>query len=110
MQAALERANDNDASYLWAKTLYWGVGYAIPAEDINPMLEYVSDIDLPYDQRIGQYYYKNKRGVLYTVPSLVDHDYRLPSLVGNDRGTEPRRAWNYESGIVRRWNNKMEVI
>ena len=110
VQAALFNAKSISASWLEGPTLYWGVGLCIHTDDIDLMLKYVKNIELPYDRRIGQYYQVRHIPVYYTIPSLVDHDYRLGSLMQNDYASEPRKARNYHSGEVYHWNNKSVKI
>jgi len=95
IQGALASAQRQGASWMSSNSLYWGVGIAIPTDDIHPMLAAVRHSILPYDRRIGSYFEQNGRPIYYTVPSIVDHDYTLPSLLNNDRPGPARRAHNY---------------
>lgn len=91
--AAVERAPEG--SFIEFRQLLWGVGIVIPTDHIKPVLEFVEDIDLQYDNKIGEFYCRNGLNVYYTVPSLVDHNDDLPSLIsghGRDVNEEPRRA------------------
>ncbi len=97
---SLYLAGRENASWLSSNSLYWGVAVAIPTDDIESLLEKVEGSILPYDRRLGSYFASKYRCVYYTVPSLVDHDHTLPSIVGNDREGPVRKAHNYESGPV----------
>lgn len=90
VRAAVERAPDG--SWLEFRQLLWGVGIAIPTDHIKPMLEFVEDIALQYDNKIGEFYCRQGMEVYYTVPSLVDHDDELDTLVaGHGRDINPDR-------------------
>src|SRR5690606_35221874 len=69
------------ASWLKHYLLFWGVGIAIPTDHIEPMLDFVSDREEQYDARIGIFYQRNMLPVYYTMPSLVDHDDVIESLL-----------------------------
>lgn len=113
--ASVRLVESNNASWILANDLLWGVGFAIPTEDIEPMLEYVSlgrkYRELPYDKRIGVYYKNNKRGVLYTYPSFVNHDYTIGSLLATSASydKEPRVAHYYEMNKVEMNNKVVEI-
>lgn len=100
IQNAVDVAQITKASWLKGNTLYWGVGIAIPTEQIEPMLEAANRKQLKYDSRVGWYYRQRRQPVYYTWPSIVDHNYKLGSLVGNDYVEEPRRAHRYEAGTL----------
>lgn len=93
------------ATWLRSNLLYWGVGVALPTEHIKPLLEAVEGREELYDVRIGMFYYQNRLPIYYTMPSLVDHDDDLASIVGTD-ATEPRRAHKLASGVVS-WNDQV---
>jgi len=82
----------------------WGVGILIPSSHIEPMLEFVDDRTEPYDTRIGIFYQRNRLPVYYTMPSLVDHDDDLGTVIPG-HGTVPgaRVAHRLATGPVR-WN------
>lgn len=100
-------AKTDYANWLQFHLLLWGVGIAIPSDHIEPLLDFVSDpqyCDIPYDGRVGIFYQRNMIPVLYAIPSLVDHDDSLGSLL--DHGvTEPRVAHKLAAGPVA-WNSK----
>lgn len=88
--AAVERAPEG--SFIEFRQLLWGVGIAIPTDHIKPMLEFVEDVDLQYDNKIGEFYCRQGMDVYYTVPSLVDHDDGLDTLLpGHGREISPDR-------------------
>lgn len=95
--------NAPDGCFLQHYMMMWGVGILIPADHIEPMLEYINDpiySDTPYDTRIGIFYQRNRLPIYYTVPSLVDHDDDIGSLIGNGYALEPRVAHRRSRGLV----------
>lgn len=70
---AVELAESQNASWLVANTLMWGVGVVLPTSRIQEMLDKTAKIRLPYDQRLGAWAETTGRSVYYTWPSLVDH-------------------------------------
>lgn len=107
---AVERAAKNGASWLSGNTLFWGVGIAIPTEQISEVLKHSARLNMKYDRRIGYYYQKHGMPVYYTSPSLVDHDYKLGSIIGNDYQGQDRQAHQYCKGVVRDWNREVVRI
>lgn len=101
---AVERCKNETWLTYWL--LLWGVGIVIPTSHIEPLLEFVADRDEPYDTRIGIFYQRNRIPVYYTMPSLVDHDDDLPSLLMHGQAPEPRVAHKLATGPVK-WNNKV---
>lgn len=92
-----------DGSFLRFMQLMWGVGIVIPTSHIEPMLEFVEDIDLQYDNKIGEFYCRQGIPVYYTVPSLVDHDDDIDSLLpghGRDINHEIRKAHRLAGGLI----------
>lgn len=92
-----------DETWLQYWLLMWGVGIVIPTTHIEPMIEFVADRTEPYDTRIGIFYQRNRLPVYYTMPSLVDHDDDLPSLLDHGQTPEPRVAHRLATGPVA-WN------
>lgn len=103
--SAVRRANEGGYSWLRGYLLFWGVGIAIPTDQILPMLEYIAGRREPYDTRLGYFYIANRLPVLYSNPSLVDHDEDMGSLLEHGKWPEPRRARNFISGPVI-WTDK----
>lgn len=94
-QAAVDdacmRAEDAGAAWIAARELLHGVAIAIPTAEIPDLLTWCEPFNVPYDQRIGMYWRRVlERPVLYTWPSLVDHD-DTRSLVQHPDGA-PRTA------------------
>ncbi len=109
VEYAVQRSTLDGTSFIQHNRLMWGVGFAIPVFHIEPMLEYVKDMhDLPFDQRISAYYDRPKESfpVLYTNPSIVDHDYTIPSIANSDYEGEPRRSHRYDPNLID-WNSKV---
>lgn len=91
------------ASWLRFHLLLWGVCIAVPTDHIVHMLEYCEDRQEQYDTRIGIFYQRNMLPIYYTMPSLVDHDDDLGSLLNHGQTEERRVAHNFVSGPVN-WN------
>lgn len=106
VSAAIEKAEYGD--FLETFQLFWGVGFIIPSDHIDPMLEFVKDVELPYDNRIGEFYCQNGLPVYYTYPSLVDHDDDTSSLLGH--GVDAvRKAYETATGPIK-WTGKTHFI
>lgn len=110
----VKKAVDNmpDGSFLRFQQLMWGVGLVIPTSHIEPMLEFVENIDLQYDNKIGEFYCRQGLPVYYTVPSLVDHNDDLDSLLpGHGRAIdhEPRKAHRVADGLIE-WTDNSRFI
>lgn len=105
-------AKVGDSGFLRAYQLFWGVGIVIPTSHIEPMLEFVEDIALQYDNKIGEFYTQNGLPVYYCIPSLVDHDDDLDTLIdghGRHVSPEPRVAHRLATGPVE-WQKKEHFI
>lgn len=105
VQTAVDKVVDETWLSYWL--LMWGVGIVIPSSHIEPMLEFVADRTEPYDTRIGIFYQRNRLPVYYTMPSLVNHDDDLGTVIPG-HGTEPgaRVAHRLATGPVR-WNKQV---
>lgn len=103
-------AKAKDGEWLRHHQLFWGVGIVIPSDHIEPMLDFVEDIELQYDNKIGEFYCQNGLPVYYCIPSLVDHDDDLSSLIpGHGVLPEPRKAHRLATGLVS-WNKTATYI
>lgn len=83
--------------------LMWGVGILIPADHIESMLDFLDEPkyrDTKYDIRVGMFYHCNRLPIYYSMPSLVDHNDDIGSLIGNDYDKEPRVAHRLATGRV----------
>jgi hypothetical protein len=92
VQRAVEQADELGASWLEANTLLWGVATIFPIRDLPELLDWAWRSQLPYDQRIGAWYRRQRRPVRYSWPALVDHADG-PSLIPGRPCREPRVAW-----------------
>lgn len=101
---AVSKARDETWLQYWL--LMWGVGIVIPTGQIKPMLEFVEGREEPYDTRIGIAYQRNRLPIYYTMPSLVDHDDDLDSLLDHGKAPGSRVAHRLATGLVQ-WNNKV---
>lgn len=104
--------NAPDGSWIVFRQLLWGVGIVLPSDHIEPLLEFVKGIELQYDNKIGEFYCRNGLSVYYCVPSLVDHDDSLDSLIaghGRDINQDPRVAHKLATGRVE-WTDKQSYI
>ncbi len=104
----VKKAVDKAYYATWLKhyILFWGVGILIPTDHIEPLLEFVEGREEDYDLRIGYFYQRNMLPVYYTMPSLVNHDDDLGSLIGHGNSPEPRVAHKIATGIVD-WNKQV---
>lgn len=102
VELAVNKANDETWLTYWL--LMWGVGLVIPTNHIEPMIEFVSDRTEPYDTRIGIFYQRNMLPVYYTMPSLVDHDDEIDSLLDHGKAGGARVAHRLATGLIA-WNN-----
>jgi hypothetical protein len=94
------------ATWLSYWLLMWGVGLVIPSDHIEPMLDFVKGREEPYDTRIGIFYQRNRLPVYYTMPSLVDHDDELGSLLDHGKGPAERVAHRVADDIIK-WNREV---
>ena len=96
-------------SWLRHYLLLWGVAVVIPSDHIIAMLEYLDDPKYrttQYDTRLSMFYLANRLPVHYTMPSLVDHDDDMGSLLPNHQQPQRRVAHRLATGPVN-WNNKV---
>lgn len=89
------------ATWLSHMLLLWGVGILIPSDHIEPMLDFVSGRTEAYDTRIGIFYQRNMIPVYYTMPSLVDHNDDLGTLLDGHATESPRVAHKLATGPIR---------
>jgi hypothetical protein len=104
VQLAVDKVNDDSWLQFWL--LMWGVGIVIPSSHIKPMLEFVDDRDEPYDTRIGIFYQRNRLPIYYTMPSLVDHNDELDSLLDHGKAPGARVAHRLADSLVT-WNKQV---
>lgn len=100
------------ATWLKHYMLFWGVGILLPSDHIEPLLEFVSDPQFDgtlYDIRVGMFYQRNRLPIFYTMPSLVDHNDELGSLLEHGVDFEPRVAHRRSVGLVA-WNSQFIPI
>lgn len=110
VKEAVDKANDGE--WLQSHQLYWGVGIVIPSDHIAAMLEFVEPIELQYDNKVGEFYCQNDLPVYYCIPSLVDHNDVMGSLIaghGAAASPEPRVAHKLANGPVT-WTSKSHYI
>lgn len=86
VQQAVDKVKDETWLSYWL--LMWGVGILLPSSHIEPLIEFVADRTEPYDTRIGIFYQRNRLPVYYTMPSLVDHNDEMGTLIPG-HGTKP---------------------
>lgn len=102
VELAVNKAEDGN--WLNGFLLFWGVAVLIPSDHIEPMLEFVADRTEQYDTRIGIFYQRNMLPIYYTVPSLVEHDDALGTLIPHHATEAPRVAHRLATGLVS-WNS-----
>ena len=101
-----------DGSFLNHYMLMWGVGILLPSDHIEPLLDFVSDPrydDTAYDIRVGMFYHRNRLPIYYAMPSLVDHNDDLGSLIGNGYDKERREAHRLAKGAIK-WTQEVYDI
>lgn len=98
-----------DETWLSYWLLMWGVGILLPTNHIEPLIDFVDDRTEPYDTRIGIFYQRNRLPVYYTMPSLVDHDDDLDSLLEHGQAGGARVAHRLATGLIR-WNTQVIAI
>lgn len=101
VETAVKKVTDETWLRYWL--LMWGVGLLIPSSHIEHMIEFVDDREEPYDTRIGIFYQRNRLPVYYTMPSLVDHNDHLSSLLEHGKAEGARVAHRLATGLVS-WN------
>lgn len=107
VEFAVRLAEREGCSWLKSTHLLHGVAVVLPTPAIAPMLSWCDTPNLPYDERIGTWIRQVwKRSTYYTVPSLVDHDDSVETLVvhADDvrRSPKGRVAWRF--GVPSSWN------
>lgn len=104
VETAVDKVIDETWLSYWL--LMWGVGLLIPSSHIEPMLDFVSDRTEPYDTRIGIFYQRNRLPVYYTMPSLVDHNDNIGSLLEHGKAEGARVAHRLATGPIA-WNKQV---
>lgn len=97
------------ATWLRHYMLLWGVAIVIPSDQITAMLDYLDEPkykDTQYDTRLGMFYLANRLPIHYTMPSLVNHDDDLGSLLPDHQQPQPRVAHRLATGPVI-WNDEV---
>jgi len=98
VQKAVDKAKEENASWLKSNRLMWGVAIVMKTEHIEHMLKYVEKSTLPYDERIGSYFKHIGKQVYYCRPSIVNHrdEQSLIKKVHN----YPRVAHEYSDDVL----------
>jgi hypothetical protein len=102
-------AKVNDETFLSFWLLMWGVGILLPSGHIKHVIEHCEDRTEPYDTRIGIAYQRNMLPVYYTMPSLVDHNDDMDSLLDHGKAGGARVAHRVATGLVK-WNKQVIPI
>src|SRR5690606_6785476 len=89
---AVQDAESAGSSWLIDDWLRWGVAVAMPAEIIERSSGLYAGKKTPSDRALDSPLKKRSRPLLYTVPSLVDHEDG-PSILHN--GGVPRKALRF---------------
>jgi len=101
-----------DGSFITHYMMMWGVAILLPSDQIEAMLEFAADPmfrDDKYDIRVGRFYYGNHLPIYYSMPSLVDHDDSIGSLIGNGGTKQPRVAHRLATGRVS-WTDRVIAL
>lgn len=99
------RANQIDADWIEWDQLAWGVAVAMPTESVEEFLAWGQGSTLRYDRRIGEFWREKRKPIVYTWPSLVDHDDELPTLA--HRTAAPMSRTAYRTGEGRDWTGRV---
>jgi len=94
----LEQADREGRDHITHPSLLHAVAYAIPCAKI-PQLNYRAT-RFAADEMITHAWKPTRRPVLYTIPSLVDHQDG-PSIENRDRRQPGRTAWRPHEGLQR---------
>lgn len=108
VEEALKQAKKLNCSWLKCNRLMWGVAVAFPTEIIDDIILNCNS-DLPYDQRIGKALREIRTPIFYTNPSLVDHNYKLGSVLNHD-DSQPRKARNYSDDLCTFNHNYVTIL
>jgi hypothetical protein len=100
---AVKIAENQNASWLTADTLMWGVGVILPVERIESVLSEAKKSKLPYDQRLGFVFQGFGELVYHTWPSLVDHADE-PTVISGRPDRQGQRV-AHKVGVPD-WNDK----
>src|SRR5690625_937433 len=103
-QQAIAEADRIGASWIRAKSLSWGVAFAVPTGTVTEMVRWADRRrEMPYDMRVGRYY-RDRLGWLcwHPWPSLVDHR-QGPSLCGHDDSGRHAHRFHRGSGLTLSW-------
>lgn len=103
-------ADETGAAWLSDDRLHHGVGIALPVADIDPLLEWARIPNLPYDERIGTWYRAQRRRVMYTWPSLVDHADTDTLVTHHDGAERPPGRVAWRTGTPSRWDTHVIPI
>lgn len=92
---AVRLAEKEQAGWIKGDAVNHGVAIAIRTEVVPDMLDYVQDIDKPYDERLSVWARARGLPCWYTFPSLVDHEDSDPVLPASkwQPRDKARRAW-----------------
>lgn len=107
VKRAVDKVNDETFLSFWL--LMWGVGILLPSGHIKHVIEHCEGRTEPYDTRIGIAYQRNMLPVYYTMPSLVDHNDDMDSLLDHGKAGGARVAHRVATGLVK-WNRQVIPI
>jgi hypothetical protein len=94
IRTAVNTARTENKAWLAANCLIGSVGYAVRAELMDGMIEYIDGRDEELPMRISRWAQAHDVAICYTMPSLVDHD-DVESIGRPWRGPHyhGRKAW-----------------
>lgn len=104
---AVAQARVHHLDFMIHDDLLWGVGLLVPTYMVKDMINTVDTDEyqnLLYDRRLGAYFKKKDIPIYYTLPSLVDHNFTIPSITGHDTDKRARKAVWYDPGLVTEWH------
>ncbi len=66
-------ASEKGISWIRTATLFWGVCFAVRADETEKIITFGAGSNRLLDNRIGLYYFNKSRPIYNLVPSIVDH-------------------------------------
>lgn len=101
VEKAVARAPEG--SFITHYMMMWGVAVLLQSKHIGDLLDFIDNPKFAqdkYDIKLGRFYLANALPIYYSMPSLVDHNDSIGSLIGNGYAKAPRVAHRLATGPV----------
>lgn len=108
---AIAEADRDKLAWLSSDALLWGVAVAMPTSQIAQYLEWAPRMNEPYDRRIGLWFNRQGKDIMYTWPSLADHS-DVPSIL-DAQGRRSKRVGTrvaHRIGVPETWDTRSARI